>query len=942
MKNNISKLLHSWLLCSFLVTLVYAQDDNLEDENVFLLSPFEVNTSGDEGYLAANTLAGTRLNARLKDVPASVSVFNIEFLEDADLLDTIEAIEYSVTFTQDVSSNNGNAFQTNDVNVRARGFSNSSFASRDFFRFFIRSNSYNSERFTFSRGPNSVLFGNGNPGGIINSVTKRAFFRDAGSVDLRVDEFGSFRVAADYNRVIIEDKFAVRVNLLKDDVKTSRDNEYENQRRYHIATTFNPFKSTEIRIDYENGDADRLIQRRWTVRDGFADWMDAGMPSLNHNDFLTDGVLNTNAARTFAFANGGNFETRPTPVIIDDGQNRTVFNKQYSTMSVGSNDLWKEFDVFGKDTGLAGPVNTSDYEFDVFTAYLEQQIGEDFFIELAYNEQTDERRRNNMINHAQIRAHVDFNETLPDGSSNPNFGRYFIEGPPELVPVEREGEILRVTASYELDTGSKWFGRHQIAGLYQDEEINSRAKRYRLANTTPLIASRNRVNQNRIFGRTYIEAGDQPGANGFQFNPAVSPVEPFDLRDPVTGAVVGRVTPEWILERDRPRFEKTESMMVAGQSYFLDDRFAITWGYREDELTQASFVEQRASNTFAQQNPGTLRDTILDTGLGEASTFKGDTTTLGTVVSPLSWLSFSANYSKNFQPQASFDLFNQNIGNVEGIGRDYSARFELMEGKIYANITYFKTEAVNDASNAFFVFTRINEIWETLQVNDIVNDPPFVVEGASDVDNFEAKGWEFEIVANPTPNITLRWNFADADNVSSAVEPGLRDYLEDNLSLWNQHRNLEIPDGGGTTVGDRIDQLVDRNTGNQLAAGQQSEGHVPIRSNFFAKYTFLDGRFKGFDVGVGGRYRDGQYTGYFSDNGVTRAARGDSFFLFDLAFGFKRAIFDDKIDMRVRMNVKNLFDEQDIIITEADNLGLPDDYVLQAPREISVSASFDF
>ena len=43
-------------------------------EEVVQLSPFEVNAVDDKGYAAANSLAGTRLNSRLEDISASVSV----------------------------------------------------------------------------------------------------------------------------------------------------------------------------------------------------------------------------------------------------------------------------------------------------------------------------------------------------------------------------------------------------------------------------------------------------------------------------------------------------------------------------------------------------------------------------------------------------------------------------------------------------------------------------------------------------------------------------------------------------------------------------------------------------------------------------------------------------------------------------------------------------
>ena len=48
----------------------------VRDDQVVELNPFVVQNDKDSGYLAANTLAGSRLNTSLKDTPASISVFN--------------------------------------------------------------------------------------------------------------------------------------------------------------------------------------------------------------------------------------------------------------------------------------------------------------------------------------------------------------------------------------------------------------------------------------------------------------------------------------------------------------------------------------------------------------------------------------------------------------------------------------------------------------------------------------------------------------------------------------------------------------------------------------------------------------------------------------------------------------------------------------------------
>ena len=55
---------------------------NTEKDEVFELSPFNVDESTDIGYSATSTLAGTRLNSSLRDIGASISIVNKEFLED--------------------------------------------------------------------------------------------------------------------------------------------------------------------------------------------------------------------------------------------------------------------------------------------------------------------------------------------------------------------------------------------------------------------------------------------------------------------------------------------------------------------------------------------------------------------------------------------------------------------------------------------------------------------------------------------------------------------------------------------------------------------------------------------------------------------------------------------------------------------------------------------
>ena len=51
------------------------------EEDIVVLSPFEVVATQDKGYFAANTLAGSRMSTNISDLAASISVINKQQLE---------------------------------------------------------------------------------------------------------------------------------------------------------------------------------------------------------------------------------------------------------------------------------------------------------------------------------------------------------------------------------------------------------------------------------------------------------------------------------------------------------------------------------------------------------------------------------------------------------------------------------------------------------------------------------------------------------------------------------------------------------------------------------------------------------------------------------------------------------------------------------------------
>jgi outer membrane receptor protein involved in Fe transport len=86
-------------------------------EETILLPEFNV-TGIDSGWVATNTLSGTRTNMQLKDLPRSVQVLTSEFLSDIGALTMTDASDYMSGVTSV-----GDQDQTNDNNgYQVRGF----------------------------------------------------------------------------------------------------------------------------------------------------------------------------------------------------------------------------------------------------------------------------------------------------------------------------------------------------------------------------------------------------------------------------------------------------------------------------------------------------------------------------------------------------------------------------------------------------------------------------------------------------------------------------------------------------------------------------------------------------------------------------------------------------------------------------------------------------
>ena len=185
-----------------------------DDEVTVSLSPFEVKADSDRSYGALNSNTITGFNAELGTLPISADIMTSAFIRDTasstmeDLVATYSAGAGMGAAPGDQSGNTaplpfdrGSAYQ--GVELRGLG---GTITKQDGFidpaRTGIGLNSlFGVERVEIINGPQSLLYGNGGAGGVINVISKQARLYQAsgGSVKFQVDQYGHKLGQWDYN-----------------------------------------------------------------------------------------------------------------------------------------------------------------------------------------------------------------------------------------------------------------------------------------------------------------------------------------------------------------------------------------------------------------------------------------------------------------------------------------------------------------------------------------------------------------------------------------------------------------------------------------------------------------------------------------------------------------------------------------------------------------------
>ncbi len=632
-----------------------------EAVDVVHLSPFQVNVAADRGYRSTNSASATRIAMKVQDLPFNISILNQEVLTDLGLYDLDKAFRYMVD-----TDNNGNPPQ--QEMSRMRGFQQIAGShQRNSFRYGAIKDNFNVERIEVVRGPNSSVVGEADPGGQINSVTKKALFgRTFGEVKTVVGSYDLWRSTVDVNAstTVLGAPVALRLNGL-----------------YHTADSFIKFagvdikglalnlsvqltRRTNLNVDFELTDEDRIQE------DSLGDrWL--GAPGY-FGGFYED-------------LRDVNYLTIPSNPV-------TIGKKTFTTGAFVSNVY-----AYGQGQSLAGPdhLRVRNARYGNFT--LDQEITRSWFVQLAGSLAKSRDYQVYAARGGLLYGNTGYSRNSSGQSVYTPGGRFF-----QLRSWDRTSDApyettvdLRFSTNYKLEL--PWMEQNITAGIDTFYTGDSEGR-----TTDQLRGANNAYLELPVYFDTLTPAGlginrwlNTPGASWFKGNPGKAPKISND------------------------------GMFISASGSYLKGKLRTLLGVRRDETTRESFTGTwvDAAKTRPLYTSGGEVMSKATSPIYSIS-FAPQEGVMLFYTHAKSYKPSTANRQTLKMPINSLDPFGEALPPESGEGDEYGLKLDLFNHKVGATISYF--DILKDNVTELWIQSRIQQLF-----NDPSEQRRFYVPGVS-------------------------------------------------------------------------------------------------------------------------------------------------------------------------------------------------------------------
>ncbi|MCT7908067.1 TonB-dependent siderophore receptor [Arcobacter lacus] len=229
-KNTIT---YSICLSMSLLSQTFAQETTVLDEIKVSTENSNYSTQNDN-YYKTKSQSATKTDTPIRETPQSVQVVSNEIIKELNAVKIEDVLDY----TSGVSRQNNFAGMWDNFSIR--GFAGNENTGMSLLKNgFADNRGYNAPRDTtniesieFLKGPSGSLYGNSEPGGTINIVTKEPKFTSEHSIKTDVGSYDFYRMALD-STAPINDNLAYRLNVATEKKGSFRD--YIESQRYVVA-----------------------------------------------------------------------------------------------------------------------------------------------------------------------------------------------------------------------------------------------------------------------------------------------------------------------------------------------------------------------------------------------------------------------------------------------------------------------------------------------------------------------------------------------------------------------------------------------------------------------------------------------------------------------------------------------------------------------------------
>ncbi|WP_027078011.1 TonB-dependent receptor [Maribacter antarcticus] len=263
----------------------------LKEQSV-LLQAVEVTGRKAKTYDNAISYAATKIGTSIKNTPQTISYVTKEVMDDQqaytinDVVKNISGVN-QFSFYDDFTIRGFRSQQETINGLRVIGL------------FGPQALTANLERVEVIKGPSSILFGNGSPGGTMNRVTKKPLDEDRKALTFTTGSFNTLRSTLDFTGKLNESKSLLyRLNMAYENSNSFRDLQQRKSFMVAPSISFLPTDKTRINFDLVITNFDNKLDRGQPIF-GASAGTDLNSTPINFaigaaNDFhLTESVYST-------------------------------------------------------------------------------------------------------------------------------------------------------------------------------------------------------------------------------------------------------------------------------------------------------------------------------------------------------------------------------------------------------------------------------------------------------------------------------------------------------------------------------------------------------------------------------------------------------------------------------------------------------------------------